>query len=66
MSQVFWFCNAGSIYARNSVAEITAELDLDDTELLTDSEGLIVRLRGDGQLYQMLLTTGEATYSLGE
>ena len=51
-------CHAGSIYSRNAVAEITAELDLDDTDLMADSEGLVVRLRGDGQLYQMLLTTG--------
>lgn len=53
----------GSIYTRNSVAEMTAELDIEDTELLADSEGIVVRLRGDGQLYQMLLTTGTgATY----
>lgn len=50
--------HAGSIYTRNSVAEMTAELDIEDTELLADSEGIVVRLRGDGQLYQMLLTTG--------
>lgn len=37
---------------------MTAELDIEDTELLADSEGIVVRLRGDGQLYQMLLTTG--------
>ena len=49
----------GSIYSRNAAAEITAELDEDDTEALVNSEGIVVRIRGDGQVYRLLLTTGQ-------
>lgn len=40
------------------MAEIAAELDEDDMEALVNSEGIVVRIRGDGQTYRLLLTTG--------
>jgi len=48
----------GQIYARNGIAEAASPLVEEQAEELADCEGLVVRVRGDGQVYTLVLTTG--------
>jgi len=48
----------GQIYARNGIAETASPLVEEQAEELADCEGLVVRVRGDGQVYTLVLTTG--------
>lgn len=48
----------GQIYARNGIAETASPLVEEQAEELADCEGLVVRVRGDGQVYCLVLTTG--------
>ena len=49
----------GQIYARNGIAETASPLVEEQAEELADCEGLVVRVRGDGQVYCLVLTTGD-------
>ncbi len=49
----------GQIYARNGIAETASPLVEEQAEELADCEGLVVRVRGDGQVYSIVLTTGD-------
>lgn len=48
----------GQIFARNGLAEAASLLEDGATEELADCEGLVVRVRGDGQVYCLVLSTG--------
>ncbi len=48
----------GQIYARNGIAETASPLVEEQAEELADCEGLVVRVRGDGQVYTLVLITG--------
>ncbi|KAL3155322.1 hypothetical protein ABBQ38_010886 [Trebouxia sp. C0009 RCD-2024] len=53
----------GAVYTRYGKAEAGSPLMEHTQEELADCEGLVVRVRGDGQVYSIVLTTGTgATY----
>lgn len=49
---------AGAVYTKPGRAEAGSPLLEHTREELADCEGLVVRVRGDGQVYSMILTTG--------
>ena len=55
----FTVCVTGQVYARNGIAEIASPLEEAVAEELGECEGLVVRVRGDGQPYSIVLTTGK-------
>lgn len=52
---------AGAVYSRYGKAEVGSPLMEHSQEELADCEGLVVRVRGDGQVYCIVLTTGMCT-----
>ena len=52
---------AGAVYTRFGKAEVGSPLMEHSQEELADCEGLVVRVRGDGQVYCVVLTTGLCT-----
>ena len=61
-SALFW-CAAGAVYSRYGKAEVGSPLMEHSQEELAECEGLVVRVRGDGQVYCIVLTTGASTLS---
>lgn len=53
----------GAVYSRYGKAEVGSPLMEHSQEELADCEGLVVRVRGDGQVYCIVLTTGVCTLS---
>ena len=47
------------MYAKNGIAEAASPLVEGQSEELADCEGLVLRVRGDGQVYTIVLTTGD-------
>lgn len=61
-SALFW-CAAGAVYSRYGKAQVGSPLMEHSQEELADCEGLVVRVRGDGQVYCIVLTTGASPLS---
>ena len=57
-------CAAGAVYTRYGKAEVGSPLLEHVQEELAECEGLLVRVRGDGQVYCVVLTTGVSTPSV--
>ena len=54
------FCGTGTIYSRGGRAEAGGPLRLPENASLAESEGLVLRLGGDGNAYSLLLYTGQS------
>lgn len=60
---LFVWHGTGAMYSRYGKAEVGSPLMEHSQEELADCEGLVVRVRGDGQVYCIVLTTGVCTLS---
>ena len=56
-------CPAGSLYARSAYASTGIDMNL-WSDGMANTVGLVVRVKGDGQTYSLILTTGDPVCTL--